>query len=130
MKYPDSFNSHLSGSCSSQVHSIKVEEMGSGKITNDEGFKTEALSGSKVSLGVHGSLLKSENFNLRYLFSPNITNRSGVGLVKANFTLIQTTKYCALYSAFAFIVLFALQRNPFLYSVNIYRPLSMFQALL
>lgn len=125
MKYPDSFDSHSSGSCSSQVHSIKVDEMGSGKITNDEGFKTEALSGSKVSLGVHGSLLNSENFNLRYLFSPNITNRSGVGLVKANFTLIQTTKY----SAFAFIVLFALQRNPFFHSVNIYRLLSTFQAL-
>ena len=129
MKYPDSFDSHLSGSCSSQVHSIKVDEMGSGKITNDEGLKMEALSGPKVSLGVRGSLLNSENFNLRYLFSPDIANCSGVGLVKANFTWIQVTKYCALYSAFTFIVLFALQRSPFFHSVNTYRPLSMFQAL-
>ena len=72
MKYPVSFDSHISGSCSSQAHSIKVDEMDSGKIINDKGLKTEALSGPKISFGVSGSLLNSEIFNFCYLFPPKL----------------------------------------------------------
>ena len=46
--------------------------MGSGKIINDEGLKTEALSGPKIYFGVSGSLLNSEIFNFCYLFPPKL----------------------------------------------------------
>ena len=129
MKYPVSFDSHISGSCSSQAHSIKVDEMDSGKIINDKGLKTEALSGPKISFGVSGSLFNSEIFNFCYLFPPNIMYRSSVDLVKAHYILIQIKNTMPLYSVFTFIVLLAFQRNLFFHSVNIYRSLTIFQAL-
>lgn len=51
MKYLGSFNSHVSGICSSEVHVVMADKMNPGKITNDEGLKTEALLDPKISFG-------------------------------------------------------------------------------
>lgn len=71
MKYAGSFNSLVSGSRSSEVHSTKVDKMSSGNITNDEGLKTEAVSDLKISFGVHESFPNGENFHFCYLLSPS-----------------------------------------------------------
>lgn len=56
--------------------------MSPGKITNDEGLKTEALSDPKISFGVHGGFLNSKNVDFCSPFSLNTTNLTGVGLLR------------------------------------------------
>lgn len=52
MKYPGSFDSHVSGSHSSEARFVKVDKMSPGKITNAEGRKTERRRILKYPLGL------------------------------------------------------------------------------
>lgn len=62
--------------------------MSSGKITNDEGLKAEALLDPKIFYWANESFLNSEIINFCYLISPNITNPTKVDLVEVNSVLL------------------------------------------